>query len=176
MDFIHALEQNDLNALRSVPKADLHCHAYFSTHLESVERWLGRSIEEAPPLMRGLDGMIEYAAEHLDPHINNRAGYEFVVESAVKDAINDGVAVLEMSFDIRSSWHFECGVSEFCDFVQQLRCRNAPGVDLRPELGIPRAIVGQAPAENQISEALSTGTCSQRLTVRRPRGWMNRPG
>ena len=37
----------------------------------------------------------------LAPHLEHRQGFEFIAASAIDDAVQDGVIVLEMSFDVR---------------------------------------------------------------------------
>ena len=39
--FARGLETEDLVSVRRAPKADYHCHCYFYTRIENVERWLG---------------------------------------------------------------------------------------------------------------------------------------
>ena len=68
--FAQALETEDLTSVRRAPKADYHCHCYFGTRIENVERWLGHSLARPIIPMRGLRGMLDYASEALDPYIN----------------------------------------------------------------------------------------------------------
>ena len=109
IDFVEALAVDNLAAIRNVPKTDVHCHAFFSTRLENVERWIGHSLTKAPAKICGLDGMMEYANAVLEPHIKHCEGFEFVAASGVDDAIQDGVVVLEMSFDIRMAEYYPDG-------------------------------------------------------------------
>lgn len=138
VDFVEALSTDDLTAMRRAAKVDAHCHAYFGTRLENVQRWLGCSLMPAPAKMKGLQGMMEYAAEALDPHISGRKGSEFVAASAVSDAIRDGVVVFEMSFDIRLAAYYPDGLAGVRTFIEALVDRYRTQIDLRPELGIPR--------------------------------------
>ena len=43
MDFIEALSMDNLTSIRAAPKTDVHSHAFLSTRLENLERWLGHS-------------------------------------------------------------------------------------------------------------------------------------
>ena len=45
--FAQALETGNLASVLSAPKADYHCHCYFGTRIENVERWLGYSLDRA---------------------------------------------------------------------------------------------------------------------------------
>lgn len=73
VSFAEALETGDLVAVRSVPKADCHCHCYFGTRIENVQRWLGRSLARPPVPLRGLKGMLDYASRTID-HPLDRQG------------------------------------------------------------------------------------------------------
>ena len=138
IDFIEALSTDNLNAIRAAPKTDVHCHAFLSTRLENLEHWLGHSLERPPPKMRGLEGMMEYVNAVLSDHIITPKSFKFVASSGIRDAIQDSVVVLEMSFDIRMAGYYSdelVGVQAFLEaLVEQYRTQ----IDLRPELGFPR--------------------------------------
>ena len=155
--FAQALETGDLASVRRMPKADYHCHCYFGTRIENVERWLGHSLERPIIPMRGLRGMLDYASKALDPYINSLAGFEFTAEAAVDDAIKDGIRRLEMSFDVRSAGHFETGFVGFTAFIRQLVERYREQIDLRPELGIARETIGDTEIEDRVREGIDSG-------------------
>ena len=136
--FAEALSTDNLTAIRATPKTDVHCHAFFSARRESVERWLGQPLTEPPLKMKGVEGMMAYADAVLAPHIKHRQGFEFVAVSAMDDAIQDGVVMLEMSFDIRLAEFYPNGLRELCAFIEALVERYRTQVDLRPELGFSR--------------------------------------
>ena len=93
---------------------------------------------KAPAKICGLDGMMEYANAVLEPHIKHCEGFEFVAASGVDDAIQDGVVVLEMSFDIRMAEYYPDGLAGVLAFVEALVDRYRTQIDLRPELGFSR--------------------------------------
>ena len=140
--FTQALKDGDLCAIQRAPKADFHRHAFFGTRIENVERWLGYPLERPALPMPGLKAMDDYAARVLGPHISSREAFEFTAAAAIGDAIEDGVRCLEMSFDVRSASHFASGFAEFASTIQNLTERFRDRIDLRPELGIPREMVG----------------------------------
>ena len=138
IDFIEALSTDNLAAIQAAPKTDVHCHAFFSTRRENVGRWVGYSLTKPPVKMDGVEGMMEYADAVLAPHILHQQGFEFVAVSALNDAIQDGVVMLEMSFDIRLAEFYPNGLFELCKFIEGLVERYQTQVELRPELGFSR--------------------------------------
>ena len=138
IDFVEALSTDNLTAIKAAPKTDVHCHAFFSARRESVERWLGHPLTKSPLKMKGVEGMMEYADAVLAPHIKHRQGFEFVAVSAMDDAIQDGVVLLEMSFDIRLLKFYPDGLTELRSFIEMLVEQYREKIDLRPELGFAR--------------------------------------
>lgn len=156
-DFIEALSADDLDAVRAAPKTDVHCHAFFSTRRENVERWLGHTLSEPPPKMEGVEGMMEYADAVLAPHIKHCEGFEFVGVSAVNDALRDGVVLLEMSFDIRIAEFYPDGLEGLCTYIKALAERYRAQVDLRPELGFSRGCADDPKLMRLAHEAVELG-------------------
>ena len=157
IDFIEALSIDNLTAIKAAPKTDVHCHAFFSARRESVEHWLGHPLTKPPLKMKGVAGMMEYADAVLAPHINHQPGFEFVVVSAMDDAIEDGVVRLEMSFDIRLVEFYSNGLIELCTFIEALVERYRTQVDLRPELGFARECVYDPRLMKLAHEAIELG-------------------
>ena len=155
--FARALEEGDLPSIRRAPKAEYHRHHFFGTRIENVERWLGRTLERPVVPMRGLSEMEDYAGRALYPYMNSRAGFEFTSGASLDDAIEDGIRRLEMSFDVRSAGHFEAGFTGFASFIGGLASQRRDRIDLRPELGIPREIVGDRVMANRAREGIESG-------------------
>ncbi len=157
IDFIEALSTDNMPAIKKAPKADLHCHAFFSTRLENVERWLGHPLTKPPLKMAGLEGMMEYADKILAPHIKHQQGFEFVAVSAVNDAMQDNVVRLEMSFDIRLAGFYSGGLAELRAFIQMLVEQFRPHIALHPELGFSRGDAYNPKLIKLAHEALESG-------------------
>ena len=156
-DFMDALSREDLHAIRSAPKTDVHSHAFLSTRIENLEQWLGHSVTRPPQKMNGLEDMMAYVINVLAPLQKSREGFEFVSTSGVKDAIEDGVVHLEMSFDIMMTRFYPDGLTEVKMFIEALVDTHQPNINLRPELGIPRTHVGDAKLMKMAYEALELG-------------------
>ena len=157
IDFVAALSTDNLTAIKASPKTDVHCHAFFSTRRENVERWVGHPLTKPPLKMKGVEGMMEYADAVLAPHIKHREGFEFVGVSAMKDAIQDGVVMLEMSFDIRLAEFYPNGLAELCTFIEALVERYQAQAYLRPELGFSRGCADDPKLMALVHEAVELG-------------------
>ncbi len=138
MNFVKALSTDNLTAIRTAPKTDVHSHSFLSTRRENLEHWLGHSLSKPPLKMKGLEGMHVYIDEALAPHLEHRKGFEFITMSAIDDAIQDGVVILEMSFDIRLLKFYPGGLTELRAFIEMLVERYPEQIDVRPELGFAR--------------------------------------
>lgn len=156
-DFINALSKGDLQAIKAAPKTDVHSHAFLSTRIENLEEWLGFPVKRPPRRMRGLEEMIEYVINVLVPLQKSREGFEYVSTSGVKDAIEDGVVYLEMSFDIMMTRFYPDGLVGVKAFIEGLVDRFKPFIDLRPELGIPRTHVSDTKLMKLAYKALELG-------------------
>jgi len=138
LKFLAALEAGDLTGLKSVPKSDLHIHSILGTRIERIESWLGTPLPRPPSKMSSLDDMIKYSHGELYPHIMTRAGFEFTAESAVQEAVEDGVARLEMSLDVRFVSLYESGPDGFLSLVSHLVEQYIDRIDFRPEIGMSK--------------------------------------
>ena len=157
MDFIEALSTDDLTSIRAAPKIDVHSHAFLSTRLKNMERWVGHPLKRPPSKMQGLEGMHEYIKEVLDHHINSRESFNFVASLGVRDAIQDGVVVLEMSFDIRMAEYYPDALVGVRVFLEALVERYGAQIDLRPELGFPRTHADDPKLMTLAHEAVELG-------------------
>ena len=155
--FIKALISDDMAAIKAAPKTDVHNHAMFSTRLENVEHWLGSKLKKPPNKMDGLKGMLEYAGSALMPHIRHQKGFEFIVKTAIEDAIQDGVIKLEMSFDIRISDFYAEGFSGLYSYIDGLIHQYHSEIDLRPELGFARTCADDKRVLNLAKNAIESG-------------------
>ena len=133
-----ALRSGDLSAIRRVPKSDLHTHSILGTRIERIESQIGKTLPRPPARMTTLDEMIRYSNEVLYPHTVSFAGFQFTAESAIQDAIEDGVIRLEMSMDVRFMTVFEPSSDVYFTFVSKLVNRYKDRIDFRPEVGISK--------------------------------------
>ena len=138
INFVEALSTDNLTAIKAAPKIDVHSHAFLSTRLEHLECWVGHPLKRPPFKMKGLEGMMAYVNEVLSHHIITPESFKFVASSGVRDAIQDGVVVLEMSFDVRMAEYYSDALVGARLFLEALTEQYGAQIDLRPELGFPR--------------------------------------
>lgn len=156
-DFIQALSDDDIEGIRSLPKTDVHSHVMFSTRLQKVENWIGHTLIKPDAKMDGLEGMLRYVGDVLIPHIRNKEGYEFVADSALNDAIFDGVVILEISFDIRIAEFYSDGLQPFYTYIKNLVDKYSNQIELRPELGFSRKCADNENLVDLTHEAIESG-------------------
>jgi adenosine deaminase len=149
--FIQTLLEEDISGLTKVPKADLHNHSIYGTRIEHIESWIGHPVPHPPASMKSLDEMIAYTRKSLYPFIDSREGFEFTSRSALRDAIEDGVTILEMSMDVRFISLFGSSPDPFFSFIHDLIESNKSSIDFRPEIGLSK----DRPAGEQIQRASS---------------------
>lgn len=154
--FAEALRVGDPAAVRSFPKTDLHAHAYISARIESLERRLGHALVRPPRRMDGLGEFQEYLRQAIDPHVGNIQGAELAAAVAVADAIDDGVSVFEMSFDIWPAPHYPDGLDGYVRFLRSLVEKYQDRIRLRPELGISRRNPSNAALMDHAAEAVAS--------------------
>ena len=158
--FAEALRAGDVAAVRGVPKADLHAHAYLGARIESLEREVGHALTRPPRRMNGLTGMHEFLASAFNPYFDNTAGAELVAMMAVADAISDGVSVLEMSFDIWAALCHPDGLQGHLGFVRSLVEQCKDRIRLRPELGVSRRYASKTELMDLAAEAVASAVFS----------------
>ncbi len=106
--------------------------------------------------MDGLRGMTQYAANSIDPYLFHREAFEFTACAAAQHAVDDGVVLLEVSFDIRASRHYPDGLSGFTTFIRLLVEQFRDRVELRPELGFSRAAASDHELMELVVDAIAS--------------------
>jgi adenosine deaminase len=139
-NFIEALEQENLAGLRAVPKSDLHNHGCFGTRRKKIEEWAKCKIPAPAGKFKTLDEMSAYTYESFIPHVLSQKGVEFMLESAIQDAVYDGVKLLEMSIDARVIAMSFPGTNGqgMISYLHKLQADYSEDIDFRPELGLSR--------------------------------------
>jgi adenosine deaminase len=138
ISFQDALTAGSIEALRKVPKSDLHNHAYAGGNREWVAGVTGRDIA---PLDRPLNSMAEMQA-WLDHQFGDIfAGPEGrlkAFEATLVQARHDGVTRLEVGEDVWAITLFDHDAARLTSRLAQIHARVAPNIEWIPQLGMSR--------------------------------------
>jgi adenosine deaminase len=136
--FTEALRNNDLKALRKVPKSDLHNHCMMGSRLKMAEKLYGKKIRRFTSGNKGIAGINHWIGSELRPVLETPGMFEKLVEAAFLQAKSDGVTVLEMSMDIYFGQIFNIKTDRIIATLGNFHKAIAPEIDFRPEIGMSR--------------------------------------
>lgn len=133
--FKGALKEKDLNKIMKVSKGDVHNHCGAGMRFSVFNKWAGGKVNQAAKKMDGLEGLNNYMADEIIKYINKKEDVEFLIEETVKEAINDGVKILETSISIQDMIHYP-KKDEFFHGIEMIKSKYNDQIDFRPELGM----------------------------------------
>ncbi|WP_432663971.1 adenosine deaminase [Wukongibacter baidiensis] len=131
--FINALESNDLDEMRKIPKGDLHNHITRGGNKRYIEKWTGGSIPKCPKF-KDLNDMNRWNAEYIKPLVQGKLGFEKRIEAAFVQAKNDGVKELHMSITMGEEDFYDGSIEELVQAVKRIHLGYAPEVNFIPEI------------------------------------------
>ncbi len=139
MEFIKALTEGDLAAVRKVPKADLHNHFVLGGSRKYLLEHTGKDIQPIQKPLHSMDEMHAWNAENLGNAFESTEGRKILIRAAFTQAKEDGVAILEIGEDV---WGLEAffhgNVGEFVDAFEAAHQEIAPEMELRLQIGLSR--------------------------------------
>jgi len=133
--FQQALKAEDLDAIRSFPKADLHNHGWAGADPASVAAILGKTCTPLDHKLTSMAEMHAWAGAHLgdlDPKLRPQ-----LFEAAFVRAAWDGLVRFEIGNDV---WAItlDGSAENVTDILKRAHDRGAPGVEWIPQLGMSR--------------------------------------
>ncbi|MDO4515028.1 MAG: adenosine deaminase [Lachnospiraceae bacterium] len=139
MTFVEALYNQNLEAIRSFPKADLHNHFVLGGSREYIFNKTGYQIESITTPLKSMSEMDAWSRKYIGNRFNSPEGRKLLIEATFEQAKSDGVTVLEIGEDV---W----GLGEFFDndieklifSFQEANERIAPEIELRLQIGLSR--------------------------------------
>ena len=134
-DFIKALESNDINIMKKVPKSDLHNHGPRGGNKKLIGEFYGVSIAK-PPKFKSLYEMNKWNNENIKPFIKGKDGYEKRIEAALLQAKNDGIKVLDMCFDTGEVNEYDGSVEKMVEALKELHNTFAPEINFIPGIAL----------------------------------------
>ncbi|MGV8981690.1 adenosine deaminase [Clostridium sp.] len=133
--FITALESNDLDEMRKIPKGDLHNHSSIGGNKRYIEKCAGVSIPKTPKF-KDLDDMRQWYRRNIKLLLKGTLGYEKLIEAAFVQAKMDGVKVLNMSFNIGEATEYGNSVENMVQALKRIHQTFAPDVIFIPEVAL----------------------------------------
>jgi len=151
--FITAIENNDLKSLMLVPKSDLHNHSTRGGNKIYIENWAKTTIPE-PDKFNSLDDMQKWYDTYIKPFCQGQIGFIKRIEAAFKQAVDDGITLLSMSFGTGDRFNFNGSMKEYIEAIEEVRLRIAPSITFIPEICFMRTN-DISYAEKEFDEVLS---------------------
>jgi adenosine deaminase len=137
-DFLKALKNNDLRAVRKIPKSDLHNHCLLGGNLRLMEKFYGQKIERFRGNRRGIQSVNEWLGKTYRPVFDKPDAFGKAVEAAFLQAKNDGVTVLEMSMDVMITKLLNIPLEDVISTLQHYHKEVSPEIVFRPDIGLAR--------------------------------------
>lgn len=118
------------------PKIDAHNHLNLGMHYNSYLAWSGIPISNFPRQLKGLDEMHDIISRYTRPRCKTADDVVSLIDMSIKDAIADGVTILEGSIDIGFMVHFKENIDKFLLMVSGFVEKYKGKIEMRPELGL----------------------------------------
>lgn len=153
--FIKALKNHDLEKVKSIPKGDLHNHALLGMRFSQFNKYFHGQVNPPPIKMNGLKEMASYLDNETIKFINSKREIEDLLELAIKEAIDDGVILLEASLDASFISYYENN-AEYFSMIQNLKDKYSRELYFRPELGAAR-VLPERKWDEWVTPAINSG-------------------
>jgi len=137
--FKEGLKEKDLVKIRKVSKGDVHNHCGLGMRFSTFNKWAGGNVNKPPKKIDGLKGLDNYIFNETMKYISKKRDVAFLIEETVKEAIEDGVKLLETSIDCHELMRFT-EKKEFFSTILDIKNKYNKYIDFRPELGMPKNI------------------------------------
>jgi len=137
----------DMQYYISRPKVDAHNHLNLGMHYNSYLAWSGIAIPDFPRPMDGLDDMHDIISRYTRPRCQSSDDVISLIDMSIKDAVTDGVTVLEGSIDIGFMVHFQGNLDNFLAMIDKFVKTYKGKTDFRPELGLGKTFDKQKIAQ-----------------------------
>jgi adenosine deaminase len=133
--FKEGLKEENLLKLKKVSKGDVHNHCSTGMRFSSFNKWAGGNANQAPDKMDGIKALNEYIFNEVNKRVSKEEDVAFLIEETVKEAIEDGVKILETSIDCHELMHFPEKDNLFKTIIH-IKDKYKTQIDFRPEIGM----------------------------------------
>ncbi|MBQ6588464.1 MAG: adenosine deaminase [Butyrivibrio sp.] len=139
MTFIDAIKSENLDAIRSFPKADLHNHFVLGGSREYILEKIGYEITPISKTLSSMSEMDAWSSKYIGNRFNSLEGRKLLIEATFEQAKRDGVTILEIGEDVWGLGEFfNNDIEELIDAFQKANAEFAPEIELRLQIGLSR--------------------------------------
>ncbi|MBC6002869.1 hypothetical protein H8891_03565 [Paeniclostridium sp. NSJ-45] len=140
--FKEYLMNKDIDGLKTIPKGELHNHGGLGMRFKNIYKYTNGKIKSPSKDMYGIKGLDDFIFNEYINHIKTKDDFLWTIEETVKNAIEDGVSLLEASIDCHDVLRFEDS-KEFFSSIKNIVEKYKENIDFRPEIGIAKSITDE---------------------------------
>ncbi len=133
--FIEALEKNDIDSIKKIPKAEFHNHSALGCDRKLLAKH-GISIPELEEI-NSIEEMDAFSKKYVSKLTRTEEGFKLLIENTIISAINDGIVVLETSIDYRFFKFFN-NTEQGLVFLKNLIQKYQDKISLKYDIGLSR--------------------------------------
>lgn len=138
-DFIDALEQMNLEKLRSIPKSDLHNHFVLGGNRDYICQKTGKMIKPLISPLSSMDEMHIWNQKNIGSDFNSSEMRRLLIKATFQQAKEDGVTILEIGEDVWGlNEYFHNDINELIEAFRGAQNEIAPDIELRLQIGLSR--------------------------------------
>ncbi|WP_415331372.1 adenosine deaminase [Clostridium perfringens] len=138
-EFMNALEREDINAIRSIPKSDLHNHFALGGNREYIKKITGIDIPYCKNILKSMDDMYNWNSKYLGEKFNNKEMRKIKIDATFVQANLDGIKILEIGEDVWGLGEFfNNDIEELINTFMESNKKFAPETELRLQIGLSR--------------------------------------
>jgi adenosine deaminase len=141
-EFKEYLRTKDLDGLKTIPKAELHNHGGLGMRFDNMYKYTNSKMKTPSKDMYGIKGLDDFIFNEYINHIKTKEDFLWTIEATVKEAIEDGIILLEASIDCHEVLRFEDN-NEFFSSIENIVRKYKNNIDFRPEIGIAKSITDE---------------------------------
>lgn len=138
LEFVHALEDNDLERIRKIPKSDLHNHAPLGGSRKILYQLTGYMLPELKERFDSILDMNAWCKRNLKGKLGVTNEYITRVLATFMQAKNDGVTVFAPNFAICASKDFNHSFDALLNFISTITKQFSEDMAIYPELCLDR--------------------------------------